>query len=287
MKKIKIISLVWAVAIAFVFVGCSPSDNQLKPLNIDSAVSMKNAIIIFNINFEDSYVDEELEKEKIVYSTDLLRDESLIQKNIASKEERRLRDPLYYIAMLKAEMESPDGDVDIERFSLPLESYEPVGLYAVKPGKYSLKDFKMVQYRYREKQNEIGGTRRHPFVVEHEEKIGTWNLEPGKIYYLGDLMMKFRTSKFMFGIYPREQVVGKIRLTKIELKDNIENITKKIKKDYSWFPVDKITNISFDKEWSYMSVEDRERVQKQERKKQKEVEKIKARKSRDKQKFFF
>lgn len=286
MGNLKIISFLWITFLALLTVGCT-SSKTLAPLNADSAISRDNAIIIFNIGFEDSYLDAETEKEVKVDSSELLKNEKLVEERILLSDKKRLKRPLHYIANFKAKLISENSSVEIERFGKRLNSYEDIGGYAVSPGKYQLEEFEMTQYQFNPQKHHITADRWEPFQKIVFEKIKNWDFEGGKIYYLGDLKFNFRTQRFMFGLFPREQLVSKIRLRKIELKDNFKEVKEELKNTHTWFPTDKIINISEDKTWEYLNSEDKERIKEEKEAKRKEAEKIKSRENRDKEKFFF
>lgn len=286
MGDLRIKPFLWIILLALFAAGCS-SSKTLEPLNIDSAVSRKNAIIIFNIEFEDSYLDVETEKEATLESSDLLKNKKLVEERRLSSDEKGLKKPLYFIGNIKATFSSTDKKFKIERFGNHLNSYEDIGIYSVNPGKYSLEEFEMTQFRFDQKKHQDRGERWVPFQEYFNEKINNWNFQAGKIYYLGDLKFNFRTQRFMFGIFPREQIVAKTRVRKVELKDNFEEVKKELKENYAWFPADKIINISENKKWAYLNSEEKEKIEEEKEAVRKEEKKIKERETRDKEKYFF
>lgn len=235
------------------FSACAGNEYQL--LTQDSPTSKENTLVVIGVKWIETYNDTKDKEEKTSVSFDLLMDEALIKDKRVEKDKTALYLPLYYMHTFRFELTDQNGeDHSFVRFGKDLLQYEKIALYQFKPGTYTLKGIEMAQNRFEEANAKNSPVRWQRFKVDHQENFGTWELPPGKIVYLGGLILHFKTKRFIFGIFTPEELIESIKLEKVEFKNDFEAVKSDLMEQKPWFPADQIINLATDQEWVYVHV---------------------------------
>lgn len=255
----------------------SCSKTSLTPLYPETSVEKTNAIVVFGIRWIEEFDDLTKKEHVILHSEKLLDDKKNIEERIHLKSGTRLRSPLHYLSDFRFKLYNSDNDLfEITKFDLDLDQYQTIQSYALTPSEYFLKSFEINLVRFN---REEGLRREHVTERLFLPKI-TWELEAGNIYYLGELVLYFKTKRILFGFFPEEEVNEKIELKEVEYLDTFEETKKLLQKQKPWLPTEKMKNISQVGTWERKNGD---WIMIQQKTKQKE--KIKTK--RDQNKYFF
>lgn len=234
------------ILIIFILSACSGI--QPKPHTESEQWSENLAYFIIGFDWQDRYFNNETGKWVIIPSQVLLQSEAILKK-------RRSPDPLYFKLPLyhrfnKFELVF-DGkvDFDILRFNREVASYDYYIIYSLPPGKYSMS---YIRYRlhklydradqpYRAEATET--VRDQLFQAVAEIPTLEWQLQAGKIYYLGDLRMYMQTNIGQLGFLDRF-VTESIDIKKIEIIDGFDKMKEDFLSKKNWIPINKIENIT-------------------------------------------
>lgn len=219
----------------------------------DSSISRKDVIVVMGINWIDTYNDTETGDIKTQLGSDVPKDKKRVAAQRINPKESGLREPLYYIGNLRLHLLNSENKKEtINRFNKDLRGYEAIAIHQFSPGSYDWNHLSFDEYKmsitYRE---DIRWKKEMKNIFKPFQK---WNFEAGKVYYLGDLTLRYQTKRKGFGWLPREELVQRIVLNKIELKDNFEATMEKLKQDKPWLPVGEMVNLSQEKSWDYSDV---------------------------------
>lgn len=244
----------------------------------DSNVARTKAIVVMGVHWVEEYNDVKEGVMKIHNSSDLLLDQEKIRDERISLKESRLRNPLYYIANTRFIFQnSAEEEQMITRFNRDLKEYEPIAIHEVLPGDLYWKQIKLDSYLFNEDNSKELPILRDLQYKEISTPFHKWQLEPGKIYYLGDVTLHFQTKRSLYGLFTEKQVVRKLVVTKVQVEDRFQLVQEILAKQQAWFPVGEMQNLSFTKEWDYSArAIYKSKAPQQEKKKQV-----------DKKKFFF
>jgi len=255
--------------------GCTKISNH-PFITEDSNISRENSILVMGINFVEVFNNKKGQYETL-NSADLLKKEELIQSVMDNNKKGKLLKPLHYLANFRFRFSDQNGNKhEIRRFNKYLNQYESIALHEITPGTMQLHQVTVDEYRYDKEQNAQGDNDHWKrFWTNYPEKYGTWELEKGKIIYLGNITFYFHTQKFIFGLFTKAELVDNIKLVRIEIQDQFEATKQKLKELKPWFPADDMINKANNKQWVYH----KELLKREEKKEKKKVN--------DKSKFFF
>ncbi|MCP4753521.1 MAG: hypothetical protein GY866_21740 [Proteobacteria bacterium] len=238
--------------IALILTGCSYGIKH--PLvDKDSDVPRTKSIIVMRVDWVEEYNDTEDEKIKMLFSRELLNRKAKIEKALKENGQPDLKKPLHYIANFRFQFAAEDEENHlITRFGRDLREYEEIALHEFVTGRILLK--KIIVDHYKLDQQQMGSSdmerwKRHQ--AEYPENYGSWNMEPGTVVYLGHLTLYFKTKRIVTGLLTPEEVVDRIELVRITLRDGFEETKKILQKEKPWFPAHEMKNESFSREWVY------------------------------------
>ena len=255
MNRMKLVFRPLSNYLSFLFLivlwSISSCDVAPSPLvTRDSVVERTNAIIILRITWEDQYIDSKTDELTTVKSKELLKDKINVAAKRVNAGEPQLNSPLYYLSKFRLQF-SRDGVEEqvVVTHNLNIHEYEGVVIYQFLPGKMHLGKIVMDQSKY---PNEDSGDdislRWKKHLVEYLSDFGSWDIKPGKAYYLGDFQLSFQSKHFQFGFFSEEQLVEKIELTSVRISDGFNETKKAILQQKPWFPTEEMQNLSFEKE---------------------------------------
>ncbi|MBU3917697.1 hypothetical protein KKA14_19390 [bacterium] len=242
--------------ILFLIVLSSCSGVEHAFLTKDSDVSKTQSILVMGINWVEVYNDTKDDTEKTLLSQDLLLDVKLVAKRREKETGPELYRELHYISDFKFHfIDENEKEHFINRFSKNLVQYEKIAIHEFQPGRYKLNNISVVQDKFGEQQisrnTEIEKWKRH--FLKYPGEYGNWEFEPGKIVYLGNLTLYFKTKRFIFGLFTPEELVDKITLEKISLEDRFDETVKELQTLKPWFPATEMVNMSRTEEWIFDS----------------------------------
>lgn len=270
------------VIIAFgilLFQGCNTT-SYIPLITQDTAVQRTQSIGIIGVRWIETYNDPETTSFITRTNEDLFKDKDNIafQRVFAGK--TLLHNPLTYLAnfqLISQITGSTSDNFTIERFNLDLLEYFPNTIHSFEPGQYTLKTFRMDQYRlYRGVNEDPTPIVDQLYPVKFPLPEVNWKLNPGEITYMGDITFFLETKKIHFGIPPKP-VVDKIMLKRIVYSDKFSEMMESMKKDNPWLPLDNINNQAKTGDWQWnetLEIWDEYKAPEKE-------------KERDKTKFFF
>lgn len=237
--------------ILIVLSGCSSATNH-PFITDESNISRENSIIVIGINWKEVYNNKK-DKLETLNSEDLLKREELINEYMDDPQKQKLFKPLHYLANFNFQFSDQNKNRhELRRFNKYLNQYETITLHEFSPGTIRLDQVTVDQYRYDKELNSRGDNDHwHRFWVKYPEDYGTWEIEKGKIIYLGNITFYFQTQKFIFGLFTKQELVDNIKLVRVEIQDQFEATKQQLRKSKSWFPVENMINKATHKQWIY------------------------------------
>ena len=270
----------WSLLFIVVLWSISSCDVAPRPLvTKDSVVERSNAIIILRVSWEDQYIDSKTDELKTVKSTELLKDKINVASKRVNTGEPQLHSPLYYLSKFRFRfLREGVEEQDVVTHNLNMREYESVVIYQFKPGKTHLGKIVINQSKFpkEDSENEMA-PRWKKYLVEYLADFASWDIEAGKVYYLGDFHLSFQSKHFQFGFISEEQLVEKTDLTGVRISDGFNETKKALNQQKPWFPSNEMQNLSFNKELAW---EDNKLIDKK-------LIKVVPKKEVDKSKFFF
>ena len=246
--------------------GCSTSELDL--ISKDSATSINKTLVVLRINWQETYNDTKLKEDNIMTGAGLLNLKEVIDNNRVVPGKPELYRALYYLSKFKFEFEHEDGsDPYFIRFGKDLRQYESLGIYQFTPGKIALKNVFTEQKRFKEGRNGNMDVYWYKYTVDYPEDYGFWDLPQGKIVYLGDFTMFFKTKRFIEGLIYPEEVNKSIVLERVVVEDHFDAVKEELSQKKDWFPAENLLNLSNPKEWVYIQASEEKKVETQSPKK--------------------
>lgn len=236
--------------IVTIFNGCTTTPDLL--VHQKSVIKKgERSIIIFNIDWKERYNNTSKNEWDETLSLDLLNNEEEITKKKILDDRNKLRAPLYHLSNFRFNFVTSLGDRTITRFHKDIRGYEKIAIYHLPPGNLKLDEILIDIRKFKNGRKGKKPTRWFKYQMELPEKYGEWDLEAGKVYYLGDLSFNFNTKKFNFGIFPVEAVNQSVKLSSIRYDNSFDETVKNLKERKPWFPGAKVINLAADPKWFY------------------------------------
>lgn len=275
------------LAILVVLGGCA--SNAVHPVvSQDSVVSRDKALIVMGVSFIEKYNDTEDKKIKKLISADLLKDEKKLKEILDEEDGTALDQPLHYLSRFRFQFMAENDTIhEFIRFNLDTREYEAIAIHEFVPGSIRLINIVTEQHWYREKLHARGSEsfwEKH--WVNYEKPFGSWDIQAGKVTYLGHLTMYFTTKRFIHGILTPSELVESTTLVAIVIEDRFEEVKTQLENEKPWFPATEMENQSRPGKWIYQQKAFDEFNEDDSRKAEEAERKSKAGK-RDKKKFFF
>ncbi|MBT4526829.1 MAG: hypothetical protein HOC24_09785 [Deltaproteobacteria bacterium] len=246
--KKNIVCLLFSI---YLMVSCSK--NNLVTINKSTAVSRKNAIIIYDVQWVDSFLNINTKKVRDVRSFELLSDEKLIKEHLQEIDGNRsaFNSPLYYLNNFQFSMENENGDFyNIVLFNRNITEYEQLAIFDITPGKYVVDKIAFNTYQYQKSQEyKVPDERWFRKNQSITGTFGQWKLDPGKIYYLGSYTFYFKTKRFNHGVFNRLVLNKSVKFMGLKREDKFEQTKSKLIETKPWLPVDGMVNLSGSLKW--------------------------------------
>lgn len=243
-------NLVYCLYALLAFLLLTACSSEMELITKDSVTSRQNTLVVMGIKWIDTYNDPKDHSMNTIASYQLLQDEKRIKEKLTSEGAPLLRERLYYLSHFKYYFEEADGkERMIEHFARNMNAYEPTVIYQFKPGKLTLNTISTRHQVFGRKRSVKESELKKEVKTDYSLDFGSWQLPQGKIVYLGDLTLHFKTKRFLHGIIQEQELNRKVSLMKITLEDNFEAVRAALKEDKPWFPVDQVENIAFAGEW--------------------------------------
>jgi len=251
MKSTRILILIFLSALMLA-AGCS--SGVVHPLvSRNSAVSRDKALIVMGVSFWEIYNDTQDDQTKKLYSADLLKDSKNVGKKLEKKDGTVLQEPLHYLSNFRFQFIAP-GDIQHEfvRFNLDTREYQPIAIHEFAPGSVRLVKITTDQHRFQPMLHSRGQDEEwKKFWVDYEEPFGTWQLEQGKITYMGHLTLYFKSERFVRGLITPRELISSIRILAIVVEDRYEETLKRLQEEKPWFPATEMENQAQPGKWIY------------------------------------
>lgn len=235
--------------------SCSSSDTVHPVVSRDSKVSRDKALIVMGVTFWEMYNDtQDDDLIKKLHSPDLLEDEGRVNKRLVKKKGTELHEPLHYLSRFRFHFSGPGAsEHEFVRFDRDTRQYEAIAIHEFVPGSVRLREITTEQ-RYYEKPSHTRGDERRwaQHWEDYEASFGSWDLEAGRVTYMGHLTMYFRTERFVLGLITPEELVARIELAAIVIEDRFEETKKRLQAEKPWFPVAEMENQSKPGKWVYL-----------------------------------
>lgn len=251
MKSTRLLTLL-LLPILVLAAGCS-SENVYPVVSRDTAVSRDKALIVMGVSYCEMYNDTQENLEKKLFSSDLLKEKKNLRDKLVEKDGTALSEPLHYLSNFRFRFMSP-GDVEHEfvRFNLDTREYEPIAIHEFEPGPVRLVGIATDQFRFKPNPFPRGDDEDwHKYWVYYEEPFGAWDLEQGKITYMGHLTLYFRTKRFVRGLLTPRELVESVKLVAIVMEDRFAETQKQLHEKKPWFPASEMVNQSRTGKWIY------------------------------------
>ena len=269
------------------------SVNKLETINKNSLVSRKKAIVILDIKWVDNYFHIDRKAVKEENSVHLLLDDSLIKERLLDFEGNtsKFNSPLYYLNNFQFELKNENDDAyEITRFYRKRAEYEPQAIFDIAPGNYSMNNIEFITQQSKKTGDYIlppGHWSKKYRTLEGE--FGQWELEPGKIYYLGSYTFYFKTKRFNYGMMNKFVLNKSVKYMGLKREDKFEQVKKELIKTKPWLTVDGMINLSEPSKWFHKSDEPLkfDPVMTESENQIKKPSETKPKEKRDTEKFFF
>lgn len=253
MKKLFFHTLFFTIIFSLLS-GCTSQMIEVDPLSRKSKVERTNAIFIIGIDFLEKYINQGLGTSGFWSQEKVVLNKENVESKLLTNSKLLLKQPLYHLANFRFVFETNNGnDLIIKRFHKNLLEYESPGLYSIVPGKIKLVKVYYDKYVLKEGTGSSMTNRWKKESKSLESDFGTWQLDAGKVYYLGDFTFYFNTKKREFGLYPTEEVNISINMEGIEYRNNFQADIARLKANRSWFPAEKAINKSLQEKWFFKS----------------------------------
>ncbi|MFH2129740.1 MAG: hypothetical protein ABIK68_05140 [bacterium] len=219
----------------------------------ETAVSRDQAMLVMGVSFQEIYNDTTDALEKKLVSTDLLKDPVRLRKLLEDPKGTTLYTPLHYLSRFQFQFLTPSGEKHgFIRFDKDVREYEDIAIYEFPPEHVSLVNIATEQHHFStETLARTSSIRWKKYWIDYAEAYGTWDLQAGRIAYLGHLTLYFKTERFIFGLLTPEEVVERIRLVAIVIEDRFDDTRQQLKKEKPWFPADEMINQAKPAQWIY------------------------------------
>ncbi len=286
MKSVNPLFTTLLLAVLILLGSCS-SNVEHPVVTEDSEVTRDKALIVMGAAFLEKYNDTVEEETKILFSADLLKDKKLLKKRLDEINGTALDLPLHYLSRFRFQFMTPGEAVnEIVRLNKDIKEYEAIAIHEFVPG--SVRLFKILTEQHYFKDRIYNRARVTPWQkhwVNYEESFGSWELQEGKVTYIGHLTMYFVTKRFSRGLLMPVELVEKTEVVAIVIEDRFEEVKEQLKNEKPWFPVAEMENQSRPGEWIY---DQKAFDEFNEEEAEPGVEKNKVKKKkRDSKKFFF
>ena len=227
--------------------GCSRAE-VLEPLQETSTTNTSKAIFVIGLQFEDRNTPNDSIPAYLVKSEDLPATR-LKADNRVKGDDNALYRPLYSIFDQKfffARQEGKDSEsYVIEKADRKLSSYQIYSIQQVPAGTFNL--VKLEQTTFLMTDGIYGPNPLEPEKMTPQSfplPALSWQLEAGKIYYLGDIKLSFITEESLFGLFTRRTVKNAVTLTNVSISDRFGQVKDYAQKTWPFFPADKMINLS-------------------------------------------
>ncbi|MBU2512513.1 hypothetical protein KJ966_14350 [bacterium] len=245
-----IIAYAFASMFFLMITACSSIEQHL--ITEDSATSKEKTLVVMGIKWVETYNDPEEKTIETLTSYQLLDNEELVKDRLIQAGKPELRRELYYLSHFVFHFNDEIGKTNtIEYFAKDLRTYDPIAIYQFQPGKLTLDNISVKLKKYKNHREVAKTEFWKPYNVYYPQDYGSWSLPKGRVVYLGDLTLYFKTKRFVYGLIYREVINQAVTLMKVTMEDRFEETKASLKEKKPWFPADQIENISFAKEWVF------------------------------------
>jgi hypothetical protein len=235
-----------------VLAGCSFRVNH-PVVSQETPVARENAIIVMGVTWVEKYNDTEDGTERKLFSYDLIKDKKRVRKRLRDPNGTAITKPLHYLSNFEFQFDGPqEGKHGFIRFKNDIKEYEEIAIHQFVPGHVRLNNIAFNQRHF----SSLDLTKNREFrwvlnTSEFEEDYGSWDLQAGKIIYLGHLTLYFKSRRFIFGLITPEELVHPTKLVAVVIEDRFDEVKQQLKREKSWFPADEIVNQAKPAKWIY------------------------------------
>lgn len=254
MKSVRTLFITLLLATLVWIGGCS-SGTVYPVVSRDSKVSRDKALIVMGVSYWEMYNDtQEDDKMKKLFSADLIKDEKRVKKMLDKKSGTALDEPLHYLSRFRFQFRTPNDDMhQFVRFNTDTREYESIAIHEFTPGPVQLVKIATDQFRFKRAEYTRGDDAHwQKYMVPYEERFGAWELEQGKVTYMGHLTLYFKTERFVFGLLMPKELVAETKLVAIVIEDRFEETRKQLQAEKPWFPIAEMENQSQPGKWVYL-----------------------------------
>ncbi|MGK0289008.1 MAG: hypothetical protein ACI86H_000429 [bacterium] len=249
----KIVQNLFYIVLIIFSTGCSL--DYIQQVTPTSNIQRSESIIVMRVFWYDEF--RELKHELIKTTTSQKIVQDFLKKTDFPNHKKRLPETLYHLSNFRFELESKSIDSQWFRKSdLFLDEYKPISIYALKPTTITLKQFLVDEKRFFQPQKRSDEIElNHTFLEEYSLPSRSWDLKAGKVVYLGDLHLYFKTKKESFGLFfDKKEAVKDINLVRVRWDSKYKEVKKQLEKEKKWFPTRELSDLSQqalgDWEWS-------------------------------------
>jgi hypothetical protein len=241
-RRPMVLFLIWVIT------SCATPQLQ-TPVDRKTLVERTNALIIIGTTWQEYYNDPKSNEDKILKSPELLNNVVLLEENRTSSDKKLLKKPLHYLFNIKFIAELNNEEKVFTRYGKRVVEYEDFGIYQVSPGNFSLNEITLNKLVFKPSGTEKLHVRWQKYEEYFENNFGSWLIEPGKIYYLGDFKLYFRAKKKKFGFYPVENINISLKTEGIKYYSDYNQLIELFRKEKPWFPAKDIIDVSTSEKW--------------------------------------
>lgn len=238
--------------VLLVFAGCA-SHVIIPVVTEETQVSRENALLVMGVTWLEKYNDTEEMLEKILYSTDLVKDKTRLRKLLKNKNGSALSRPLHYLSRFQFQFDTlQKKNPAFIRFDKDVREYEEIAIHEFVPGRIRLDNIAIEQLHFDDQGTyNSSDFRWKKHWLDYEQNYGSWDLHASRIAYIGHLVMYFKTRRFIHGLLTPEELVRRTQLVAVVIEDRFDEVRKQLKKEKPWFPVDEMVNQSKPEKWVY------------------------------------
>jgi len=235
------------------FLYLASCSSTLTPLNQNISVERNQGIIVFGLEWEESYIDL-FSNEKIQINSNNYYsfNDSKIQDNTdsvkdGSEVDSKTNQSPPTVSEFRIAFEDKENNFFAIQYYKGIQKQHKFLAFAVEP-----QNFSTGIIRYTARLLNLGKDKNERFhetpVQYHLPKID-YEVESGKIIYGGTFKFYFETKKEWFGFIPKEQVNKEINLVGLKITDQFDQMKEYFTNNFSWFPVGEIKNKSIEKNY--------------------------------------
>ncbi len=230
--------------------ACSSIEHPV--ITKESVTSRENTLVVMGVKWVETYNNPKEKTIKTLHSHQLLEDEELVKKRLIQVGKSELKGELYYLSHFNFYLADENGNTHtFEHFARDLRGYDPLVVYQFMPGKLTLDKIMTKHKKYTSHREFSKIELWKPYNVIHSQDYGSWQLPKGKIVYLGDLTLHFKTKRFIYGMIQEKVINRSVTLLKVTMEDRFEEARTALKENKPWFPADQMENLSHAQEWIF------------------------------------